>query len=90
MAKLFKLRRPAYLFLNQRVECFTHDKISERVKEYLQQLKYQQRNQNIVTLSLNKCQLADYLGISRASLYRIFKELQEEEYLTLKGNKIIF
>lgn len=76
-------------FLNQRVECFTHEKIRDRVIEFIEQLKHQQNSQTHVTLLFNKSELADYLGISRASLYRIFKHLEEEKYLKFQGNNIL-
>ncbi|SCY75897.1 Crp/Fnr family transcriptional regulator [Alkaliphilus peptidifermentans] len=77
-------------FLNQRVECFTHEKIRDRVIEFVEQLKVQQNNQTQVKLLLTKCELADYLGISRPSLYRILKELEEEKYFKIQGINILF
>ncbi|QUH24789.1 Crp/Fnr family transcriptional regulator [Serpentinicella alkaliphila] len=76
-------------FLNQRVECFTQDNIEERIINYIKQLKVQQNNKKQVTLNLSKSELADYLGISRPSLYRILKKLEEDKYLILEANKII-
>ncbi len=52
-------------FLNERIECFTHGCIEERVHEALKHPKLSQ---------MSRSSLAEYLGISRASLYRVLKE----------------
>lgn len=77
-------------FLNQRVECFTHEKIRDRVIEFLEQQRIQQNNQSIIILSFTKSELAEYLGVSRPSLYRVLKDLEVEGYIELNGNKILF
>lgn len=68
-------------FLNQRVECFTHETIRDRVVEFMEQLKNQQNLQNQDVLFSTKSELAEYLGISRSSLYRILKKIEEEKNL---------
>ncbi len=77
-------------FLNQRIECFTHEQVKDRLVEFFNQLRAQQGNTPIISLSLNKSELADYLGISRASLYRILNQLKDEGYLRAEGKKIYF
>ncbi len=77
-------------FLNQRIECFTNEQTKERVLEYLEQMRSLQNGFGQVTLAYNKSNLADYLGISRASLYRILHSLEEEGYLSMRGRKIYF
>lgn len=77
-------------FLNQRIECFTHEQAKDRLLEFFSQLRAQQGNSQSISLTLNKSELADYLGISRASLYRILSQLKEEGYLRSEGKKIYF
>lgn len=56
-------------FLNSRIDCFANDNLKERIGDYLSSGEGTEKN-------LNKSELADYLGISRASLYRILKEME--------------
>jgi len=76
-------------FLNQRLECFTQDNVRDRLVEYIEDLKVQQNSAKQVTLALSKSDLANYLGISRPSLYRVLRDLEEDKYLAIKGNKIL-
>lgn len=77
-------------FLNQRIECFAHEQIRDRFIEFLEQQRVQQQNPQQVDLFLSKSELADYLAISRASLYRIITTLELEGYIRVKKNKVFF
>lgn len=63
--------------LNQRIECFSHEPINERVSQYFEQGDLFGKNSED-HLILTKSELADYLGISRPSLYRVLKELNRD------------
>lgn len=78
------------LFLNQRIECFTNEQTRERVLEYFSHMKTAQNGNGQMTLPYNKSSLADYLGISRASLYRTLRVLETEGCLALRGQKVYF
>lgn len=56
-------------FLNDRIDCFANDNLKERIENYLTSGEGSEKK-------LNKSELADYLGISRASLYRILKDME--------------
>lgn len=64
-------------FLNERIECFTHESIKERVVYFLE--KQRAKGHVLNKLKLNKSEIADFLGISRASLYRILGELKKKK-----------
>jgi CRP-like cAMP-binding protein len=64
-------------FLNERIECFTHESIKERVVYFLE--KQRAKGHVLNKLRLNRSEIADFLGISRASLYRILGELKKEK-----------
>ena len=60
-------------FLNNRIGCFTHDLAYDRVKEYLEKEKDSDKNMSMT-------ELADFLGISRASLYRALNQIKDERF----------
>ncbi|TYQ12668.1 UNVERIFIED_CONTAM: CRP-like cAMP-binding protein [Acetivibrio alkalicellulosi] len=75
-------------FLNNRIECFTHEQAKDRVLYYLQDLKNENSKKEYIILPLSKVELADYLGISRASLYRVLGRLEEENYIRINKKNI--
>lgn len=78
-------------FLNQRIECFTNEQTRERVIAYLGQIKSaQQHSSEKIKLTYSKSSLADYLGISRTSLYRVLHALEEDGVISIRGSKVQF
>ncbi|MDF2927380.1 MAG: Crp/Fnr family transcriptional regulator [Paenibacillaceae bacterium] len=77
-------------FLNRRVECFAHEQIALRLMVFLRQLQEEQNGSECVHLPFSRTQLADYLGVSRGSLYRTLKNLEKNRTLQLKGEIAYF
>lgn len=73
-------------FLNRRVECFAHEQIALRLMVFLKQLQEEQNGGDCVRLPFSRSQLAEYLGVSRAALYRTLKNLEKNRTLQFKGN----
>lgn len=57
-------------FLNQRIACLSYERVEDRLT-FLLELG--------LPAKMTKTDLADYLGISRASLYRVWKEIVNNE-----------
>lgn len=77
-------------FLNKRIESFTHESIHERILCFLESEKERQNNGDEIILKYSKQELSEYLCISRASLYRVLKDLTEDGYIKWDKNKIIY
>ena len=75
-------------FLNNRIECFTHEQVKDRILFYLEELIKSQKDQ-IISIPFCKSELAEYLGVSRASLYRCLKQIEEEKLYKIRAYKII-
>jgi len=77
-------------YLNQKIDIISQASGRDRLLAYIYDQWRLQNNENIVRLTMSKSDLADYLGISRASLYRIIDRLSAEEILYLKNNSLVF
>ncbi|SHK02046.1 Crp/Fnr family transcriptional regulator [Paramaledivibacter caminithermalis] len=75
-------------FLNKRIEGFTYESIYERVLCFLENERERQNNQDEIIIKYSKQELAEYLCISRASLYRVLNELAKEGLIKWEKNKI--
>lgn len=63
--------------LNRRMECLAHEPINERVSQYYDKTNLSAQNNTADYVKLTKSELADYLGISRPSLYRALKDMKK-------------
>lgn len=77
-------------FLNKRIEVFTYESIYERVIYFLEIEREKQNNRSEIVLKYSKQELAEYLCISRASLYRVFNDLVKEGQIIWQKDKIFF
>lgn len=77
-------------FLNKRIEGFTYENIHDRILCFFESEKQKQNNQKEIILRFSKQELAEYLCISKASLYRVLNHLAEEGGIKWKKNKIVF
>lgn len=74
-------------FLNQKIRTFTGGDASEKL--YLWLKMQAQENQDLI-LPCSMSELADVLGIGRASLYRCFKDLEDKKIIRKENNKVTF
>lgn len=75
-------------FLNKRIEGFTYESIQERVLCFLESERERQDNQDEIVIRYSKQELAEYLCISRASLYRVLNDLAKEGLIKWEKNKV--
>lgn len=76
-------------FLSEKIDVFSQDNIESRIKYFLES-KRKDSNNNEIILYQNKSEIANSLGISRASFYRIINLLEKKGEIKLNGNKIFF
>jgi len=75
------------LFLNSRIEIFLLDGAEKRIAYYiLSQARIKQSDE--IILNFSKKDWAEFLSISRASLFRELKKLGENKSIKIEGRKI--
>jgi len=74
-------------YLLDRIALFSIPNGEDRVLTYISRLKSSTQS-NELTLPMSKVELAEYLGIARSTLYRVFDKLIENQMLEIKGNKL--
>ncbi|MBI9011338.1 MAG: Crp/Fnr family transcriptional regulator [Clostridiales bacterium] len=74
-------------YLLDRIALFSIPSGEDRVLTYISRLKSSTQS-NELTLPMSKVELAEYLGIARSTLYRVFDKLIENQMLEIKGNKL--
>ncbi len=77
-------------FLNVRLACFSRDSGFARLESYLEALRKEAGGAYEIRLSMSKIELAAYLGISRAALYRDLELLCDSTGIQMTGSKVIF
>lgn len=76
-------------YLNHKIEVLSQTSIKDKVLMYIYDQWLVQNQEKKVRFPISKNTLADYLGVSRASLYRVMIELEEEGVLKLHKNYIV-
>jgi len=89
MKNYVKLLNSRIRYLNHKVDILSQSSIRDKVLMYIYDLTLLQGNKEEIILSMSKQSLADYLGVSRGSLYRVLDELEEECVLMWKKDKIM-
>lgn len=77
-------------FLNQRIDALTGDDLRTRLLRVLDALHENSGGTGDFTLPFSLSQMAELLGIGRASLYRTLDALQAEGLLTREGKRITY
>ncbi|MDD5953461.1 MAG: Crp/Fnr family transcriptional regulator [Oscillospiraceae bacterium] len=72
-------------FLNRKVQLLSRPTLRQKIVSYLFQ---QEHSGQMVTLPLNREQLADYLGVTRPSLSRELMKMQRESLIAVKGRQV--
>lgn len=72
-------------YLLNRIALFSMQSIEERVVQFFTQVAEEEM---IVNPQMSKTELAEFLGISRASLYRVIEKLAGENRILVKGKSI--
>lgn len=73
------------LFLNRRIDTFTADDVSARLRGMLEDFWLRQGKGGAFTLPCSYTQLAALLNVGRASLYRALEQLEREGLFTREG-----
>ncbi|MBN4069611.1 MAG: hypothetical protein COA82_13455 [Alkaliphilus sp.] len=74
-------------FLFNRISLFTTNLADKKLLLYLGQYG-EKINSSTFTLPYSKVELAEYLGVSRSSLYRAFDKLSAKRMISVKGKTI--
>lgn len=74
-------------YLLDRIALFSIPNGEDRVKTYISRLRIGNQSNEFV-LPMTKVELAEYLGLARSTLYRVFDKLVENEIITLSGNQL--
>lgn len=78
------LAEKAY-FLNQKLQYLSGETLRHKIAAFL--LKHN-KGDNRVKLSMNREEMADFLGVTRPSLSREFMKLKQEGIIEIKGNLV--
>lgn len=73
--------------MNQKIAIYTQKTLRENLMDYFSTLSLQQ-NSRLITLSMSKKQLSDYLGVQRPSLFRELKKMQDEGLIFVSNKEI--
>ncbi len=74
-------------YLLDRIALFSIPNGEDRVLTYISRLKASTQSNELI-LPMSKVELAEYLGIARSTLYRVFDKLIDNQMLEIKGNKL--
>jgi len=74
-------------FLFERISLFTTSLVEKKLMLYLEQ-QAQRVSSTSFILPYSKVKLAEYLGVSRSSLYRAFDKLSDEGLITVIGKEV--
>jgi len=76
------------MILNNKVELLYYSNIKQRLAFYLLKLSKEQGS-NIIDLPFTKQKIANILGTSREVISRNISEMEEENYIQIKGKSVI-
>ncbi len=74
-------------FLLNKIELFTTESVEMKLLSFLKKESEAQKATSFM-LKMSKTELADFLGISRSSLYRIMDQLRQKGLISYYGKKI--
>ncbi|MFV0440788.1 MAG: Crp/Fnr family transcriptional regulator [Lachnospirales bacterium] len=75
------------VFLNKKIEIVTQRTIREKLLTYFNYELEKKKTNNFV-LPFSKSDLAEYLCVERTSMYRVLKELCDDDTIEIDGKKI--
>lgn len=75
-------------YLNQKLEIVSQTTIYDRVKMYLKDQQLIQGSKDLIRLTISKSELAEFIGVSRASLYRVLDEMEAAQEISINHNQI--
>lgn len=75
-------------FLSTKIHSLSLKTIRGKLAEYFLQLSENQGKKDIITLNLTRQELADKFAVSRQALSRSLSELEEAEFIEIKGREI--
>jgi CRP-like cAMP-binding protein len=75
-------------YLNMKIDIMSQSSIRDKVIMYIENQQIRHGKSSVIKLDMTKTMLAEYLGVSRASLYRVLDELCDENLLELRGQEI--
>ncbi len=70
--------------LNKKVEILSHHRIRDRVVVYLKSIS---KGKKIFNISLNREEMASFLGVERSALSRELSKMKNENLIEFSGNK---
>lgn len=73
--------------MNRRLALYTQKSLKDNLMAYLEAQSAEQGSKKML-LPISKKQLADYLGVQRQSLFRVFKNLEDEGLISVENRKI--
>ena len=76
-------------YLNHKIDILSQNTIEERLIFYIEE-QQQIQGSSSITINHSKSELAELLGISRTSLYRVIDELTSRGVFNWKKNKVYF
>lgn len=75
-------------YLNKKIDVISQTSSKDKVLLYLNDCSLLQDRTNTIKLPLSKQGIAEYLGISRATFYRVLDELVAEHMIEYEGNRV--
>ncbi|MGL4949107.1 MAG: Crp/Fnr family transcriptional regulator [Anaeroplasmataceae bacterium] len=76
-------------YYNNRIMSLTKSKTRDKVLDYLKQVKKENKT-NSFKITLNRQQLADYLGVERSALSNELSKLKKEKLIDFNKNQFTF
>lgn len=77
-------------YLNQKIDIISQTTIYDRLKMYFNDQQIIQDSKDQIFLPISKSDLAEFIGVSRASLYRVLDEMVEAGEIMIHHNQIKF
>lgn len=77
-------------YLNQKIDIVSQSTIKDKVLMFFLNQQSIQNNKKFITINMKKNSLADYIGISRSSLYRVLKSLEKDNYIKIEDDRVLF
>ena len=87
MQNIFDIQNNRYKDMNERIRVLEKKSIRDKLLEYFD-IEYKKSFMRTIELPFNLKDFADYLAVNRSAMFRELKNLKEEKFISIKGNRI--
>lgn len=87
LSNLFSIINLKFKETNERVKILEKKQIRDKLLEYFE-MEYKKFHSKTINLPFSFKSLADYIAVNRSAMFRELKNLKDEKFIVVKGNKI--